>query len=147
MKLLSVTKVCFLLSLLMLFVGGMIYLNFRPHTLYMFSLLRKLSLEDWFPMKLFDSNSKLLSFCVYSLPNGLWATSAIILFGLVWKNSEKIFLIYSVIFTMGNLIFEFLQFFCVIPGTFDYVDVLVILIPLLLGILTYKFFLKAVLYE
>lgn len=80
----------FLLSISLLFAGGLIYLNFRPHTFFLFSWLKNLNLEFFFEQKSFNSKSKILSFCIYSFPNALWSVSAIILFGLVWKKSKNV---------------------------------------------------------
>ena len=127
------------LSLLLLFMGGLIYLKFRPHSLVMFSWLRKLRLESCFQTASFNTESKIQSFCVYSLPNGLWSLSAIIFFGLIWKGAKRLFLLYSVTFSLGNIVFEFLQLFRVIPGTFDMADVIVLLVSLVVGIFMYEF--------
>ncbi|SFI40004.1 hypothetical protein SAMN04487775_101127 [Treponema bryantii] len=138
---------CLFLSIISLFIGGSIYLFYRSHTLIMFSWLRFLNLEKYFTQNTFNSNSTFLSFCVYSLPNGLWSFSAILLFGIVWKNSIRHFLFFSIVFTLVNLLFEFLQLFNVIPGTFDFIDILVLLISLLAGIFAYKQLLKGDSYE
>ncbi len=133
---------CLILSITSLLLGGFIYLFFREHILSMFSWLRLINLESIFVQKKINSDSIFLSFCVYSLPNGLWSYSAIILFGVIWEESKKTFLFYSTVFTLGNLLFEFLQLFKIIPGTFDFIDILVLLISLLAGIFTYKLFFK-----
>lgn len=138
---------CFLLSISLLFFGGLIYLNFRPHTLFLFSWLKNLNLESFFEQKSFNSKSKILSFCIYSLPNALWSVSAIILFGIVWEKSTNTFLFYSIGFTLGNITFEILQFFKIIPGTFDFMDILVLLISLITGIFIYKLLLEGDFYE
>ncbi len=138
---------CLFLSIISLFIGGCIYLFYRCHTLIMFSWLRFLNLEKYFSQKAFNSNSTFLYFCVYSLPNGLWSFSAIILFGLVWKNSIRHFFFYSIGFTLGNILFEFLQLFRIISGTFDCRDIWVLLISLFMGVFTYKTFLKGDSYE
>ena len=137
----------FILSMILLLAGGMIYLLYRPHTLFMFSWLESFGLENFFAQKQFNSSSIFLSFCIYSLPTGLWAVSALILFGIVWKNSKKTFLFYSLAFIFGNIAFEFMQLFGVIAGTFDVIDILVLAISLLVGILIYSFFLKGDFYE
>ena len=138
---------CLLLSLCLLLTGGFVYLLFRPHTLRMFSWLRILNIEDCFAQMSFNSESKFLAFCVYSLPTGFWALSAIILCGLIWKNSPKTFLSYSLAFIIWKHRAGNIAGFPKIPGTFDFADVLVVLISLLAGILTYTFLLKGGSYE
>lgn len=138
---------CLFLSITCPLVGCCIYLFYRSHTLLMFSWLRLIDLEKYCTQKSFNPNSLLLSFCVFSLPNGLWSFAAILLFGIVWKYSIIRFFFYSIGFTLGNLLFEFLQLFKIIPGTFDCIDILVLLISLLAGIFTYIKLLKEDSYE
>lgn len=136
-----------ILSVLLLFAGGMIYLNFRPHTLQMFSWLKFIGAENLFRQKEFKNDSEFLSFLIFSIPNGLWSLSAIILFGEIWRESKKSFLFYTVLFSSANILFEILQLFRWISGTFDYLDILVLLISVILGILIYKYFIWRNSYE
>ena len=136
-----------ILSVLLLFAGGMIYLNFRPHTLQMFSWLKFIGAENLFCQKEFKNDSEFLSFLIFSIPNGLWSLSAIILFGEIWRESKKSFLFYTVLFSSANILFEILQLFRWISGTFDYLDILVLLISVILGILIYKYFIWRNSYE
>ena len=136
-----------ILSVLLLFAGGMIYLNFRPHTLQMFSWLKFIGAENLFCQKEFKNDSEFLSFLIFSIPNGLWSLSAIILFGEIWQESKKSFLFYTVLFSSANILFEILQLFRWISGTFDYLDILVLLISVILGILIYKYFIWRNSYE
>lgn len=136
-----------ILSILLLFAGGMIYLNFRPHTLQMFSWLKFIGAENLFRQKEFKNDSEFLSFLIFSIPNGLWSLSAIILFGEIWRESKKSFLFYTVLFSSANILFEILQLFRWISGTFDYLDILVLLISMILGILIYKYFIWRNSYE
>ncbi|MBR0497216.1 MAG: hypothetical protein IJJ71_13720 [Treponema sp.] len=136
-----------ILSVLLLFAGGMIYLNFRLHTLQMFSWLKFIGAENLFRQKEFKNDSEFLSFLIFSIPNGLWSLSAIILFGEIWRESKKSFLFYTVLFSSANILFEILQLFRWISGTFDYLDILVLLISVILGILIYKYFIWRNSYE
>lgn len=136
-----------ILSVLLLFAVGMIYLNFRPHTLQMFSWLKFIGAENLFRQKEFKNDSEFLSFLIFSIPNGLWSLSAIILFGEIWRESKKSFLFYTVLFSSANILFEILQLFRWISGTFDYLDILVLLISVILGILIYKYFIWRNSYE
>lgn len=131
-----------ILSILLLFAGGMIYLNFRPHTLQMFSWLKFIGAETLFHQKEFNNDSAFLSFFIFSIPNGLWSLSAIILFGEIWRGAKKSFLFYTILFSSTNVLFEILQLFHLIPGTFDCLDILVLLISVISGILIYKYFIK-----
>ncbi len=129
-------------AFLILFIGGIIYLFFRPHNLQMFLWLRSINAEQYFRMKSFNQESKILCFCVYSLPNMLWAISAYILFGIVLQNDRKLFFIYSSGFCLINLVSEVFQKFQIISGTFDFMDLLVLLISYGIGVLIYEFIIK-----
>lgn len=131
-----------IISFLLVLLGGLIYLNFRPHNLLMFSWLRNIGLENLFQYKRIKNESKIIEFCIYSLPNALWCLSCLILFGLFWKNDFNIFLFYSISFVFISILFEFFQLLKIISGTFDFTDLGVLLISLLLGILIYRFIIK-----
>ena len=100
-----ITFSLFVFSNLILLVGGSLYLLFRSHNLEMFYWLRTIKLEQFFYQHDFNSTSKLISFCVYSLPNGLWLLSAVIFF---WSNLEKrkryIFLLFIFIFVSKSFV-------------------------------------------
>ena len=133
-------------SLMALFIGGLIYLQYRPHNLLMFSWLRHLNLEQFFPQHFLNNPNKIKDFCIFSLPNGLWLLSILILFGLIWNNSRKIFYLYSIIFLFVNLLFEILQFFLIISGTFDLADFITLIIAFFIGMLIYELIIRS-LYE
>lgn len=129
-------------SLLFLLTGGLIYLFFRQHSLLMFSWLRFINLEQYFQIKNFNHESQFLCFCVYSLPNMLWAISAYMLFGIVLQAERKLFYIYSSGFCFVNVLAEIFQKFQIISGTFDFMDLLVLLISYGMGVLIYEFIIK-----
>ena len=103
----------------------------------MFNWLDSIGCEKYFYQHNFNSNSKIISFCIFSLPNGLWLLSAIILLGLIWKNNKHIFYIYTLLFVIISLAFELFQLFRIIPGTFDILDFITLVISFLLGIIIY----------
>lgn len=123
---------------LILLIGGSLYLLYRPHNLKMFYWLRAIKLEKFFYQHNFNSTSKLISFCIYSLPNGLWLLSAIVFLGLIWKKEKDIFFFYSFSFLLVSLLFECLQLTQIIPGTFDFNDIFILVISFLFGVILYK---------
>lgn len=133
-----ITFSLFVFSNLILLVGGSLYLLFRSHNLEMFYWLRTIKLEQFFYQHDFNSTSKLISFCVYSLPNGLWLLSAVIFLGLIWKNEKDIFFFYSFSFLLVSLLFEGLQLTEIIPGTFDFNDIFILVISFLIGMIIYN---------
>lgn len=136
-----------IMSLLLLFSGGLIYLYFRPHSLNMFSWLRVINCELFFQQRVYNNDSKLIEYLVFSLPNGLWILSFLILLGLIWRNKRSWFYVYSTLFTGISVIFEIFQKFGIIPGTFDFMDILALLIFHIFGILIYELIILEVSYE
>lgn len=128
---------CF--SFICLFFGGMIYLVYRPHYLLMFSWLEFFGIENCFLMHTFNTNNNFFSYFVFCLPNGLWLLSFLILLGIIWKQKVKLFTIYSLIFLTINCLVEFLQLTTYIPGTFDILDIITLVISFLIGMIAYKF--------
>ena len=135
------------LSIMFILIGGFIYLFFRPHTLNMFVWLRIINCEQFFQLREYNHNLKFLDFLIFSLPDGLWILSLLIILGLIWKKHRIFFIIYSSFFTGISILFEFLQKVEFIPGTFDIADILVLLIFHILGFLIYDFFILEVSYE
>lgn len=136
----------FLISLSLLFLGGIIYIRYRSHSLNMFGLLRALNLEKFFPQHYFNKNSIIQSFIVFSLPNGLWYLSAIMIFSLIWKQNKP-FYFYSTIFLIFNILTEVLQLNHIVSGTFDSVDIFVLVISHFMGLTINYFWSKGVMYE
>lgn len=135
------------ISILFLLLGGFIYLIFRPHTLNMFVWLGVINCEQIFQLKDYNQDLKFIEFLIFSLPNGLWILSFLIIIGLIWEKYHIFFIIYSSFFTGISILFEFLQKVEFIPGTFDIADILVLLIFHILGFSIYEFFILEVSYE
>lgn len=145
----SVTKKTSLvaLSIMFILIGGFIYLFFRPHTLKMFVWLRIINCEHIFQLRDYNHDLKFIEFLIFSLPNGLWILSLLIILGLIWEKHRIFFIIYSSFFTGISILVEFFQKFGLIPGTFDIADILVLLIFHILGFLIYEFIILEVSYE
>lgn len=78
---------------------------------------------------------KLPVFIEYCLPNGLWVTSYLLAANaLVVENK----LIWALCLPAIAILFEVLQIWHIIPGTFDFGDLICLLIPVLLYILYYS---------
>lgn len=113
----------------------------------MFVWLRIINCEQIFQLKDYNQDLKFIEFLIFSLPNGLWILSLLIILGLIWEKHRIFFIIYSSFFTGISILFEFLQKVELIPGTFDIADILVLLIFHILGFLIYEFFILEVSYE
>ena len=113
---------------LTLFVGCLIYLFFRDDTLKMFIWFDSAHLS--LPLSEIRATTLPLSkhfpdWVLYSLPDGLWLFSFLTILMAFWNNIisiQNIFWLCSA--PLVALTTEFGQLFCLVPGTFDPIDVI-----------------------
>jgi hypothetical protein len=76
---------------------------------------------------------------VFNLPDGLWSYSFLSFTLILWKNERSLnaYLWLSIAFLVGILL-EICQYFHLISGTFDWLDILVYLIFNLFAIIQFK---------
>jgi hypothetical protein len=118
----------FLLALLPLFIGGLIYICFRNENIIFFSWLRYLNIDYSLLRQLKISKNIISLFIIYSLPNGLWVLSGLLILKIFLKNDKKVLIFYSVIFIILSILYEICQLLYIIPGTFDIIDLITIFI-------------------
>lgn len=111
----------------------------------MFRWINKLGLSDWiFRLRQNLKDTTLPDVVIYSLPNGLWVFSITTLLLIIWKDDYKLrFKMYLSFLFIIVMLPEFLQFFELIPGTFDFIDLLVNLIFFLLPFKFFKYHLNS----
>lgn len=132
-----------LLSFLAVFVGGFIYILFRPTEagfLKWFGIIGTDHLLYAAREKSLSINSFLPDWMVYSLPNGLWAFAYTIIVLRIWKGSNSI-MKYFWFLSIPVLVFgfELLQATGNLQGTFCWIDMLWGAIGITLGLLaTYR---------
>ena len=125
-----------ILSLLMLCIGGLIYIGLRDKSLLMFDWFNHIGLSqhvDFF-RGLFNSEG-VYGWVKNSLPDGLWLFSYMFLVDAIWNGSKSIcayIFIYYLPFLA--LVSEFSQYFGLVPGVFDWIDVASYLFAILLYI-------------
>ena len=114
-----------LLSFLILSVGGLIYVGCRDKSLLMFKWFNQLGLSgavDTF-RGLINSEG-VYGWVKNSLPDGLWLFAYMFLIDALWNGTKSIisyiFLFYLPVLA---LLSEFLQYFGLMPGVFDWIDV------------------------
>ena len=120
------------IAMMALFVGGMIYVIFRPESIIMFK---------WFPflgtihqqVNVF-STIHLPDFFVYSLPDGLWLFSYILLIGVIWNFNYHRCIFLIMLLPVYAIFHEMLQLYHMVPGYFDVLDFIVYVIATFLGI-------------
>lgn len=119
-------------SVLLLFMGGLTYLLFRPTTLVLFQLVRLMGLEAMVMRWREEvAGARLPEFVVYCLPNGLWAAAYVLLIHALLKGqpAKTRLLAVSVIPLIGA-VGEAMQAFGFLPGTYDIGDMACLLAPL-----------------
>ena len=104
-----------------LLFGIAIYIFFRDHNLLYNSIL---SFNTPLDARLLNFVKKKISFFIYSLPNGLWSMSFSQLIFLLRKDFTKKTVLFSYSMFYTGLIWEFFQFNGIIPGTFDFYDII-----------------------
>ncbi len=109
-----------------LLFGGIIYIIFRKDTLLMFNWFDSLSIQpliEYIRSIQLIQNIKLPSWFIFSLPGGLWIFSYITIMLFIWKNKvtqENLF--WFLIIPIIALFSEIGQLLQVLPGTFDFID-------------------------
>lgn len=129
-----------ILSFLLLGIGGSIYLLFRPKTLLMFKWVESLGLCEYIDrLRDMVSNITLNHITLYSLPDGLWLASYIIVVNtIVSKSNKHNLLFWSFLLPLIAIIFELLQIPGIIPGVFDVFDLICYITPLIIYLIYLK---------
>ena len=100
-----------------LLVGILIYVFLRPDNLIYNDLFSS-------PIKIkINTNSKVVGFLIYSLPNGLWSMSFSQLIFYIYKIRTLKTIILSSIMLFVGIIIELLQYQSFMNGTFDINDI------------------------
>lgn len=114
-----------ILSFVILIIGGLIYVGFRDKSLLMFNWFEHLGISG----KVDGFRDLVNSEGVYgwvknSVPDGLWIFAYMFLVDAIWNGSKSISS-YIFIFSLPcfALLSEFLQYFGLFPGVFDWIDV------------------------
>lgn len=102
-----------------LVLAGIIYILFRPISLYMFTWFTALRSIKQVVMVKFHID--LPDIIVYSLPDSLWLLSYILIIGAVWNFQIKKCVIFLLIMPLFAIFHELLQLFGIF-GTFDFYD-------------------------
>ena len=129
-----------LLSFLLLGIGGSIYLLFRPKTLLMFKWAEALGFNGYIDrLRETVSGIALNYITLYSLPDGLWLASYIIVVNIiVSKQNKNNLLFWSFLLPIIAILFEFLQIPNIVPGVFDVFDLICYIVPLIFYLIYLK---------
>lgn len=122
-------------------IGSLIYICFRTDTLIMFNWFDKLMLNgviDNLREFTLPHKSKLPSWFLYSLPDGLWIFSYVCLMLSIWGrkiNTNNLF--WFTLIPVIAIFSEIGQLIKVVPGTFDVVDLSLYVIGFFLPFVTF----------
>lgn len=124
-------KYFFINVLVPLTIGGILYLLFRDQKLLMFKTVEELGLLTKLNQIRVWSNEwrlQIPDWIIFSLPNALWEYSMLSFWRWVWDSNKNVFRLMS-IGTVGLcVLIEVFQLMHLIPGTFCWEDILLILI-------------------
>jgi hypothetical protein len=120
-----------------LLVGVLFYVIFRKNNL----LINDIFNIRFLDVKVLD-NLFFISFIRYNLPDGLWLLSGILLLRALWIHNQKTSQIYVGVFILFAFSLEIIQYFSIMPGTFDVLDLVTMGIFALFEQITYKFILE-----
>jgi hypothetical protein len=128
-----------LLGTLPVIVGGLIYLTYRTDTLIMFGWFKQIGLSDM--VKFLRSNQQLQNLTIpswikFSLPDALWLFSLNYILLTLWNfnvNRQSAFWLFLAP-TIG-LFLEIGQLVKIVPGTFDFMDLILLFVSTLIPFL------------
>jgi len=117
-----------LIALLPLFFGGLIYICYRSENVLLFSWMRYFNINYTLLRLLNPKNNVFVQFIIFSLPNGLWVLSGLLLLQVLLINEKKLLFLYSIIFIIVSIVIEISQLYSLLSGTFDIIDLITIII-------------------
>ena len=115
-----------ILSFALLSVGCFIYIMYRQESLLMFRCFDELGLSDLVHhLRSTGTEHSLFDWVKNSLPDGLWLFSYMFLIDAIW-NGDKSFSYYFFLWLLPciALLSEVLQAFGVVPGVYDFIDIM-----------------------
>jgi len=124
-----------------LLIGGLIYISFRSKALLLFRWFDEIKISGFTnlirctlsPMKKYIPN-----WAIYSLPDGLWVYALSSSLFIIWgKDCLKSFYRVLIIIAFAPCL-EIMQFYNILPGTFDIIDLIFYIIASTVSVLIFK---------
>ena len=139
-KLFVINKKDWLVALLLILTGGMIYVLYRPESLLLFRVTDSLGITPLIDILRSNSSRVMLpSFMINSLPAGLWTASYLIMMYITTKfHTRRIRLMLALPLPITAIVLEFMQLLGWCPGTFDIYDLICYIVPLFIFIESIK---------
>jgi len=127
-----------LAGLIFLILGSYLYLKFRSETLLMFKWLENIGLDPIVSSirnSSTDFNSHQMKHVIFSAPFGMWVISFCCFIGAIWhKDIFVSAIIWRLCVPFVAISSELLQFLGILPGTYDTIDLLVLIVSTIIGI-------------
>ena len=119
---------------MMLVLGGLLYLLFRPRTLLLFHVADAMGLSSVITRcRSAVEGITLPDWMIYCLPNALWAGAYVLLADSVLKGrSLRLRLLVTAVIPGLGILSEVMQAFRLLPGTFDGWDLVAYALPYML---------------
>lgn len=114
----------YLLAFILILMGGLIYLCYRPMSLRLFRWAHLTASTQWITSLRRGVPSSLPDWVIYALPDGLWACSYAIFIGTLWNFSLPKCLPFALIIPVIGVASELLQKIGMLPGVYDTADLL-----------------------
>lgn len=131
-----------------LIFGSLLYILFRKNNIIFIEWLKNMNLHQNENLFFLIQYFKLPKIIIYSLPDGLWTFSLINFILIIWKyNINRHSILWLLIAILISLMFELGQLLNYVKGTFDYIDLLFIIIAVFLSFILNKKQIKIHLYE
>lgn len=122
----KIEKIEFIIAISCFLIGLYIYLSCRPTTLLIFNWLDTLGLSKY--IAIIHNKFNLPYFIKFSIPFALWVLGYLFLIKVIWRNSTSLVqYIWFGCVPIIAIIAELAQYFHIISGTFDTVDLICII--------------------
>lgn len=114
-----------IIAFLAMFIGGIIYLLWRPDNLLMFEWIEFWNLADFiYSLRSITQNYDLPYYVKFSLPHALWYLSGILIFAVIWNKQRPMQYFWFLLMTLMCFGGEFGQLLNIVPGNFNLIDIL-----------------------
>jgi hypothetical protein len=111
--------ILFFAAIVSLLIGVLIYYAFRNLDIQFFRWLNIHINNVPSPV----NQTSVLPFLLYNLPDGLWLLSGILFIRTLWTGNPAASGIYIFVFCFLAILIEGFQYFNLVPGTFDPIDI------------------------
>jgi len=127
-------------GLIALLIGGLIYIVFRDEHLLMFRWFDELGLSMFLGnLRAEYGHHNLYGWIKDSMPAGLWLFSYLFIIDSIWwKEKGIVYMCFIYVLPIVSIGSEIMQYYKIIPGTFDVLDICSYLCAVILFLLIKK---------